>query len=358
MIDAAKRYGFALLVSGSAVGAARLLDPLLAPHLSPPYFIAVLLATVYGGAGPGLLTTALSTFAIAYFDLGEAGEFHLGADDLLRLGAFTVAAVVISSISAARKQAEQKLQVTLEQLAAADAAKDQFLASISHELRTPLTSILGWIRILRGGELDTETTRIAIESIEQSALTQSMLVADMLDSSRIAMGKVELTLAPVSLDALLKEVVTMCRPAAEHEGVSLTLHSDGPAILVADRDRLKQVYWNLLSNAIKFTDRDGLVSVNLRTRGGQVEVEVRDSGVGIDPELLPFIFERFRQGEGAVKKGGLGIGLAIARHMVELHHGQIQARSEGRGRGTAFIVTLPLPVVSGESDQREGSKRE
>lgn len=329
-----RRWLLAVLTVAIAVAVARALDPYVAPHVSPPYFLAVMIVAVYAGAGPGLFATALASLAIAWFDLGSTGNFDLGLDDLLRLAVFSTTAVMISSISAARQKAETELRFALRELAAADRAKDEFIATISHELRTPLTSILGWLKILRDRDLDAETRELALASIEQSARTQSMLVNDMLDVSRIVLGKMEIERVPLLVHEVVRAAVDIVRPAAQAKKIAIDLElGDGGNVVVmeGDPDRIKQVVWNFLTNAVKFTQEGGHIRVRVLHNRGDAVVEVTDNGEGIDADLLPHVFDRFLQGNDGVRKGGLGLGLAIVRHIVELHGGEVSAHSGERG---------------------------
>ncbi len=227
----------------------------------------------------------------------------------------------------------------------ANRIKDEFLATLSHELRTPLTAILGWASMLRGGGFDAEATRRAVETIERNARAQRQIVEDVLDVSRIITGKLRLELRPLEVRALLQEAVETVRPAAEAKGLYLsTLLAADVGEVSADPDRLRQVLWNLLSNAVKFTQPGGRVEVELRREGTQAVVRVGDTGQGISPEFLPHVFDRFRQADmGTTRQhGGLGLGLAIVRHLVELHGGEVTAESAGADRGSTFTLRLPL----------------
>jgi signal transduction histidine kinase/CheY-like chemotaxis protein len=227
----------------------------------------------------------------------------------------------------------------------ANRLKDEFLAVVSHELRTPLTAILGWSRMLAAGSLDGEQRTRAVGSIERNAKAQAQLVEDLLDVSRIITGKLKISVGPVDLARCIESALDVVRPAAEAKGVRLQPILDrhvGP--LMGDPDRLQQVVWNLLSNAVKFTGRGGRVVVRLERTDSSCVVTVEDTGRGIEPEFLPYVFERFRQAEAATTRaqGGLGLGLAIARHLVELHGGTVEAHSEGLGLGASFAVRLPI----------------
>src|SRR5438105_2829766 len=227
--------------------------------------------------------------------------------------------------------------------AAQNRAKDQFLATLSHELRTPMTSILGWLQSLRAGDYSVDELQEALEMIETSAQLQKRLIDDMLDVSRIVVGKFQVDLRPTRLSEVVEAAVTTARPSAAERGVRLTSQIDTDDDLVAaDPARLHQVILNILSNAIKFTPAGKQVDLQLVRDDEKMRIQVKDQGEGIDPQFLPHVFERLRQGDGATKRAGLGLGLAIARHIIELHHGEIIAESEGRGKGATFTVTLPV----------------
>lgn len=338
-----RRYALSFVAVAAAVLVARALDPYIAPHISGPYFLAVMLVAAYAGAGPGLVATFLASFAIAWFDLGTTHKLDLGFDDVVRLAVFTVTALVISSISAARKTAERELRVALENLAAVDRSKDEFIATVSHELRTPLTSILGWLKILRVGDLDDETRELALESIEQSAKTQAMLVSDMLDASRIVLGKLHVEREPLFVRDVVREAVAVITPAAEAKMMTIDVKGFDDAVVVCgDRERLKQVVWNFLSNSVKFTPDGGTIRVRVLHDDRDAIIEVADDGEGMSNDLLRHIFDRFTQGTDSVRKGGLGLGLSIVRHIVELHGGTVSAYSAGRNHGATFTARIPL----------------
>ena len=222
-------------------------------------------------------------------------------------------------------------------------AKDNFLATLSHELRTPMTSILGWVQFLRNGEYTQDELEEALRMIETSARLQKHLIDDMLDVSRIILGKFQVELRPTHLSEVVSAAVTTARPAAQQRDIVLTSEiDDGDDLVEADPHRLQQVIGNMLSNAIKFTEAGKSVDLRLQRDDGQMKIVVTDEGEGIDPAFLPHVFERLRQGDTGNKRSGLGLGLAIARHIVDLHHGEIRAESEGRGKGARFTVRLPL----------------
>jgi signal transduction histidine kinase len=231
----------------------------------------------------------------------------------------------------------------------ANRAKDEFLATLSHELRTPLNAILGWIQILRSKQLDEVTTARAFEAIERNAKAQAELIEDMLDVSRIITGRLRLEMQPIRLSEAVEAALDSLRPTAEAKGVRLEcdLMADR-GVCFGDQHRLQQIVWNLVSNAVKFTPATGVVRIRLEYKDAEAKLIVTDTGRGISPQFLPYVFDRFRQAETMVSRtaGGLGLGLSIARHLVELHAGLIEASSEGEGRGATFTVTLPLREVS------------
>ena len=223
--------------------------------------------------------------------------------------------------------------------------KDEFLATVSHELRTPLTAILGWSRLLEGGTLDDSVTQQAVEVIWRNAKAQAQIVDDILDVSRIITGNLYLDLHPLEVVPVVENAINVVRPTADAKGIKIEKCFDSkPAMVSGDANRLQQVIWNLLSNAVKFTESGGRVRVKVSRVGGAIEVSVWDTGRGISKEFLPYVFERFRQADSTTTRqhGGLGLGLAIARHLVEIHGGTINAESGGQDRGATFTIRLPL----------------
>ncbi len=238
----------------------------------------------------------------------------------------------------------------------ANHTKDEFLATVSHELRTPLNAILGWTVMLRSGSMSEEKRARAIETIERNARSQTQLIEDLLDISRIISGKLRLSVSPVQPHSILEGAIETIRPAAEAKGVRLQPVLDtnaGP--IMGDPERLQQVVWNLLSNAVKFTPKGGRVQVRLQRVGSDIEITISDTGRGMRVEFLPYVFERFRQADMGIARshGGLGLGLAISRHLVELHGGSIEALSPGEGLGSTFVVRLPLAPLSSTSIERQ-----
>ncbi len=243
-------------------------------------------------------------------------------------------------------EAEKAARSTAE---TASRMKDEFLAVLSHELRTPLNSMLGWSKLLRSRKFDEATTARALETIERNAQLQSQLIEDILDVSRIIRGKLRLNIRPINLSPVIESAIDAVRPAANAKAIQLELvPNDSIGLVSADSDRIQQVLWNLLSNAIKFTPDNGKVKVQLDSTDSQVQIQVIDTGKGISPEFLPYVFERFSQADSTSTRyyGGLGLGLAIVRHLVELHGGTVKADSLGDGKGSTFTIYIPLLQAS------------
>jgi PAS domain S-box-containing protein len=248
----------------------------------------------------------------------------------------------------AEKEREELLfkeEMARKEAEAANRLKDEFLATISHELRTPLTSILGWAHMLTGGALQESQVRHAFEVIERSAELQSRLVDDMLDTARIITGRFNLEVGPIEVDPILQAAVDAIRPSAEAKRISLQVVSDNQSsTILGDASRLQQIFWNLLSNAVKFTEEGGHVEATVTHSGDSVEVAISDTGLGIEPQFLRYVFDRFRQADSTStrKYGGLGLGLAIVRHLAEVHGGSVSASSPGIGMGSTFKVHFPV----------------
>jgi PAS domain S-box-containing protein len=242
----------------------------------------------------------------------------------------------------ARIAAAERARATAE---AASRVKDEFLATLSHEIRTPLNAVLGWTQILRSREFDRATVERAVEVIDRNATAQLTLISDMLDMARIATGKVRLEVVDLDLASIVASAMDAVRPAAAANNVTLTTEfAPGLPTVRGDRDRLLQVVWNLLSNAVKFTDANGQVTVRAAVSGGAVRLIVADTGHGIAAPFLPQVFERFKQADAssARRHGGLGLGLALVRELVEMHGGTVKAESPGIGLGSTFTIMLPL----------------
>ena len=256
----------------------------------------------------------------------------------------------------ARTQALAREKAAREEAEEANRLKDEFLATVSHELRTPLTAILGWSNMLLTGSLSGEAHDRALETIHRNAQSQNQLISDLLDVSRIISGKLRLDLRTLELPTIIESAVEATRPAAEAKGVRLaTVLNPRAGPIDGDADRLQQVIWNLLTNAIKFTPAGGRILVKLESVGSQVEITVQDSGIGIHPEFLPHIFDRFRQADPATNRvhGGMGLGLSIVRQLVELHGGTVRAESESEGKGATFVISLPFVNFKGAPGRAE-----
>lgn len=228
---------------------------------------------------------------------------------------------------------------------AANRVKDEFLATLSHELRTPLTSMLGWAGLLRGTPIDGAMLDKGLEAIERNARVQTQLIDDLLDVSRIVSGKLHLEVRSVELSSVIEAAITVVRPAADAKSIRLTsMYEPAIGAISADSARLQQIFWNLLSNAVKFTPEGGCIEVRLQRINAHAKLTVSDTGQGISPEFLPRVFDRFRQADSSSTRDyrGLGLGLAIVRHLVELHGGTVQAESNGAGQGASFSVTFPI----------------
>jgi PAS domain S-box-containing protein len=267
-----------------------------------------------------------------------------------------------------RKREEQERDALLDSERAARAEaerlgrlKDEFLATLSHELRTPLQAVLGWSRLLMTGRIGAEETRQALATIERNAVQQAQLIEDLLDMSRVISGKLRLDVRPVNLSEITEAAVASARPSADAKEIRIEQLIDpyAPAVM-GDAGRLQQVIWNLLSNAVKFTPRKGRVRVTVRREGSHLELEVADTGQGIAPEFLPHVFDRFRQADPSTTRrhGGLGLGLSIVRHLIELHGGTVTASSEGADRGATFTVRLPVSALQRGPDDRQQGEAE
>lgn len=263
------------------------------------------------------------------------------------VGASKVARDITDRLRAEKERAQLLASEKEARQLAEDASrlKDEFLAVVSHELRNPLNAITGWASLLQTGKLNNEQTTRAVETILRNTQVQTQLIQDLLDVSAIVSGRLRLNVRPFQLGSVVEAAIEVMRPAAEAKSVRLQPLIDfttGP--VSGDPDRLQQVFWNLLSNAVKFTPNGGRVQVRLQGVDSHAELIVTDTGKGIDAKLLPFVFDRFRQGDSSTTRehGGLGLGLAIVRHLVELHGGVVKAHSEGLGKGAEFIIHLPI----------------
>ncbi len=279
---------------------------------------------------------------------GETIPTTLNASALRDADGVVIGAIGILRDMRAYERVVRDLEESRRKLDEANRAKDEFLATLSHELRTPLNAILGWARLLRSGTLDADGMRRGPEVIERNTRVLAQLIEDLLDVSRIITGKLRLDVRPADFVSVITAAMEAVQTAADAKGIRLEASLD-PSLgrITADPDRLQQVVWNLLTNAIKFTPMGGRVDIRLERRDSMVRLTVSDSGKGIRPELLPFVFDRFRQGEPSSGRqhGGLGLGLAIVRHIVELHGGVVRAESGGEQAGATFTVDLPFSAT-------------
>jgi PAS domain S-box-containing protein len=299
-----------------------------------------------------------------FFGHPEPGVFSERTERIVR-GIAAQAAVAIDNVrlyeAAQRAAEERKVLLESERQARAEAErtsqmKDEFLATLSHELRTPLSAILGWAQVLRRGSRDQNDLQKGLQTIERNARAQAQLIEDLLDMSRITSGKVLLDMQSVAPASFIDAAVETVRPAADAKNIRIEKHyAADPGLVAGDPARLQQVVWNLLSNAIKFTPRDGLVTIGLSRTDANVAITVRDNGLGIRPEFITHVFERFRQADASMTRrhGGLGLGLAIVKHLIEQHGGTVRAESAGEGKGASFTIELPLakqqPALTGRS---------
>ncbi len=303
------------------------------------YLLNKLDADDFSEADERLAATLATQVAIAYDNAVLYSEAQRHATELQQ------------EITERKQVEEQRAQLLVREQAAraeaeqANRTKDEFLATLSHELRTPLSAILGWSHLVRTGKLDEPQMSRAFETIERNARSQSQLIDDLLDVSRIITGKLQIERRPVDLCTVIDAAVEALRPAFETKGIRFETVLDPEGCVVAgDANRLQQIFWNLLSNAIKFTPEEGQVRVEVKRLEPGVRVSVTDSGIGIAPEFVPYIFDRFRQADGSTTRvhGGLGLGLSIVKHLVQLHEGGVEVSSEGKKQGSTFTVTLPL----------------
>jgi PAS domain S-box-containing protein len=319
-------------------------------HLPVTSYLAVPVISrsgeVYGGLFFGHPEEGVFTERIARIVEGLAAQAAVAMDN----------ARLFDAVERARAEAEttaSEKERLYRQAQESSRLKDEFLATISHELRTPLTAILGWAHMLRSGQISKDSASKALETIERSARAQGQLIDDLLDVSRIITGKLRIDMRPLDPNSFIEAAIEAVRPAAEAKGVRVQKIMDTGAVTVTgDPVRLQQVVWNLLSNAIKFTPRGGRVQVRLERVNSHVEIAVTDTGAGVAPEFLPYVFDRFRQADQRITRqhGGMGLGLSIVRHLVELHGGTVRAESEGLGKGSTFTVLLPVaPVYQAEA---------
>ena len=350
------RYALAIGIVAAATLVRLAIDPLI--HEQIPYFIyvaSVVVATWSCGVDGGVLATLLAAVTGNYLFVEPRYQLMPHAPDLVAMTFFSVVALGLVWLVGRWKRAELVLRAQTERLRIlhgeaeqANRVKDEFLATLSHELRTPLNAILGWAHLLRTGSLPRERTRHALDIIVRNADAQSRLIEDVFDVSSIISGKLRLKVQPIDLVAVTDAALESIRPAASARDIELQTAFPSRCPIAGDPDRLQQVAWNLLSNAVKFTPRHGRIDVSIAMQDSRVDLCVVDSGIGIDADFLPRLFERFTQRDSSTTRqhGGLGLGLAIVRHLVELHGGSVTAESGGEGKGAAFTVTLPVRAVA------------
>ena len=362
MLKHSKLANYAL--ASSAATLALLIALLLRPFTGNTPFVlfvaAVIVSAWYGGLGPGLLATVIAVLTSSYFLISPLYTLNMtDPNDILHLGLFILVAVLTSSLHQrlrsaqrqtdelvrAREKSLRSEQQARREAEAATRAKDEFVAMVSHELRTPLTSIIGWAGILRRLDAsDKASFDHGLEAIERNAKSQAEIIKDLMDMSRIIEGKLHLDIRPVNLSTVVDASIDMIRPAAEAKGIQFKIHKTSKENVSGDPDRLQQVLGNLLSNAVKFTPENGSIEIRFKSLNSHAQLTVTDTGRGILPDFLPFVFDRFRQAETekTSKHDGLGLGLAIARRLIELHGGTIEAGSLGEGLGSTFTVRLPI----------------
>jgi signal transduction histidine kinase/CHASE1-domain containing sensor protein len=295
--------------------------------------------------------------AYACYPLISSGQFlgtlgfgtrmrsHFNSDELALL---QVASELVAT-ALERSSLITQLQQQTEELRQTSRIKDEFLATLSHELRTPLGAILGWTQLLRTRKLNETKAASALEIIERNSKSLSQLIEDILDISKIINGKIRLNVAQVDLKSIVKDAIDTVQLAADAKQIQIKTQLN-PVLVWGDANRLQQVIWNLLSNAIKFTPKEGKVEIHLEQASDLIKIQITDNGQGIKPEFLPYVFDRFRQADGSITRsfGGLGLGLAIVRHIVELHGGRVRADSPGEGQGATFTINLPVTPVNTE----------
>jgi signal transduction histidine kinase/ActR/RegA family two-component response regulator len=356
------RYALALAIVGAATLLRAMADPFI--HAQVPYFIfvaSVVVTTWFCGFDAGVAGSLVAAFVGNYLFVDPRYEFVPHPEDWNAMALFEVVALGLVWLVNRWRTAEQALRKYADDLAALNAEaerinrlKDEFLATLSHELRTPLNAVLGWAQMLENGQLNGLQQQRASESIVRNAKAQARLVEDILDVSAIVSGKLALHEATVDLAAVVRSAADVVRPAADAKRIDVRTSFASHSIMVGDADRLRQVAWNLLSNAVKFTDKGGIVEARVAHEDSQLVLTVSDTGRGIEPSFLPYLFERFRQADSSPtrERGGLGLGLAIVRHMVELHGGTVTAASAGPNCGSTFKVTLPVRAVASEASER------
>jgi signal transduction histidine kinase len=347
-----KDYGFAICLFWFALLTTLLLEQWIAPHTTSLFLAAIALTAWQKGLYPSLVATLLSGLAIDYFFNAPVNSFEFSADNVISSFVFVMAAFIISWAHEERKRAiEARNRWLAKELQArseaerANRAKDMFLAMVSHELRAPLNVILPWVQMMQQETFDPSTRSHALAVIERNAKIQKQLIEDLLDVSQITAGKFHIQARPIEIIPVIENAVSTVTPALEAKRIKLNRDYESHGIFVSgDAERLQQVIWNLLSNAVKFTPEDGQIEVRVETTESHLRIIIADNGDGISEEFLPYIFDHFLQGDKAIKAKlqGLGLGLAIVRHLIEAHGGDVRAASPGEGLGATFTINLPL----------------
>ncbi len=351
-----KRYTFALLAiiltTAVSIGLQMMSQGRI---VIMPYFLTILVVALYAGAVPAalsILMAVLTAMALWLRTIGPPSTYAFTDWLVLFIFVLTSSLMIATAERVRRAKAEKGKLLDLEREARQKAErvgrlKDEFLATLSHELRTPLNAILGWTHILRSEPL-TENAAKGLEVIERNARLQTQIIEDLLDMSRIIAGKAKLEVQAVNLRTVASSAIASIQPAADGKRVRIEKQLDsGVGLVSGDAGRLQQVMWNLLSNAVKFTPEGGRITVRLQQLGDHAQLSVEDTGIGIKPEFLPYVFERFRQEDSSSTRvsHGLGLGLSISKELIELHGGIISVHSEGAGRGALFRISIPLAPV-------------
>jgi len=318
-------------------------------------------AGLYSAIGFPIKTSGEVAGVIELFAMELSGSDQKVLDMLEAVGSEIGQFIQRKQIEAERENLLQREKLLREEAETANRMKDEFLATLSHELRTPLNSILGWSQIILGDMVDADGLKTALETIHRNATAQAQLIEELLEASRLITGKILLNLEPTELVPVVENAIDIVRPraAAKNIEIKTSFESDLTRI-TSDSTRLQQMVWNLLTNAIKFTPNAGRIDVKTELKGNNVRVIITDSGIGISPEFLPFVFDRFRQQDSTStrKHDGLGLGLAIVRHIAELHGGEVSAESDGEGKGSTFIITLPVVQSSKAIETAHPEKEE